>query len=194
MQPTFHQIVATGNLEHIREAVAAGADVNAQSTALEERPLSTAISSIEDLAIRHEVVALLLDAGANPKLLDDQNERLGPLFKAVLAQDAQSLQLLLHAGADPNGELGTERESLYDWAEFDYRYENGWLGAFPEAPSESDRMPEEAWLNFLERIATRAGKPLPHHLQVLRRAGALSYSEISRTSLRDDTSQETPPK
>jgi len=51
---------------------------------------------------------------------DDDEELLGPLFSAMLAQDATSLQILLTAGADPALEHRGLGETLYEAAEVDY--------------------------------------------------------------------------
>ena len=58
----------------------------------------------------------MLEFAADPCLLGEEN--LGPLFEAVLSNDAQVMRLLLEHGADPNKE-GNDPETLYDWAEFD---------------------------------------------------------------------------
>lgn len=46
----------------------------------------------------------------------------GPLFSAIIQADYVGLALLLAYGADPREEHDMG-ESLYDWSEFDYRYE-----------------------------------------------------------------------
>jgi ankyrin repeat protein len=48
-----------------------------------------------------EVVALLLDAGADPDDDADNPARVRPVHAAAAARDAESLRLLLEAGADP---------------------------------------------------------------------------------------------
>lgn len=185
MGDRLHEIVKTGDASAICDAIRAGANVNELSAGpFERRPLSTAISEIEDVNVRHEVVCLLLRSGADPRLMDDEAERLGPLFQAVLLQDAVSLRLLLDAGADPNEELGTDGESLYDWAEFDYRYECDWL-PLPEEPTRDDKSSEQSWLDFLDYLAVKYGKPCPEHLRVLRLRGALRMRE-RRCQPRDD--------
>lgn len=178
MTTPFHTAVATGDLDAVSSTLERGQDVNALCDGVRKRALSIAISGIEDVVTRHAMLKLLLSAGADPRLLDDADERLGPLFQAVLLQDAGALELLLNAGANPNGELGTEGESLYDWAQFDYRYENNWVSGECEAPTEGDKATEETWLAYLDRMAEKYGKAPPDHLRLLRSRGALSITEL----------------
>jgi ankyrin repeat protein len=71
-------------------------------------------------------------AGADPKQVDESGY--GVLFSSVIAKDTKLIAYLLSRGADPNLEhdLG---EALYDWAEFDYRYDEYDLN-LPEKPTE----------------------------------------------------------
>jgi ankyrin repeat protein len=91
--PLF-EAVRTGDVEGIRDLVAAGGDVNARagdgSTAL----LRAAYTF--DL----EMAGVLIAAGAN---VDDANNYgVTPLLQASRTGDAPMIQLLLDAGADPN--------------------------------------------------------------------------------------------
>jgi hypothetical protein len=78
----------------------------------------------------HELVVELIRRGADPRLLTDDLG--GPLFSAVIIRDPEIVRLLLQAGAQPNDEWDGP-ESLHEWAEFDYRYEEYRLD-LPEEP------------------------------------------------------------
>lgn len=159
------------NIDGLVSAIMTGSDVNAFVVPGINRSLTLAIESFQCPAERQAALHILLDAGADPTLLDDDEEFLGPLFSAMLAQDAASLQILLAAGADPCLEHRLVGESLYEAAEFDYLLET-WMMEFPEQPTEADRVSEEAWLAFLQRIAVKHGKPEPACMLVLWNAGA----------------------
>lgn len=109
-----------------------------------------------------------------------------PLVKAIrLSNREQRLQLvkaLIRAGAEPNY-LVDGPESLYDWAEFDYRYEALVLNE-PIEPIDRDSESEDHWLAYLVRCSEFPGFDSPKHLQVLRRYGALTACKIDRESMR----------
>lgn len=159
------------SIEGLVSAIRAGGDVNELLMPDESRPLTLAVESFEIPSERHAALHILLGAGADPRLLDDDEEFLGPLFSAMLAQDAVSLQILLEAGADPAMELRGSGETLYEAAEFDYLLE-AWMMKLPEQPTEADRVSEEAWLDFLKRIAVNHGRPGPDCMSVLWSGGA----------------------
>jgi ankyrin repeat protein len=158
------------DMKGLVSAINAGADVNDFEKPNGERPLTVAVESFQCPAERHAALHVLLAAGASPKLLDDDEEFLGPLFSAMLAQDATSLQVLLAAGADPNLEHRVGH-TLYEATEFDYLLET-WMMKLPESPTEEDEASEETWLDFLTRIAIKHNKPKPDCMSVLWRAGA----------------------
>jgi hypothetical protein len=159
------------DLAALVSAINAGADVNDFMTPGDSRPLTLAVESFQSPAARNTAVRILLAAGADPKLLDDDEEFLGPLFAAVLARDPVSLQTLLAAGADPSLEHRDVGETLYEAAEFDYLLET-WMMKLPQQPADADKVSEEAWLSFLKRIAVTHGKPEPDCMSVLWNAGA----------------------
>jgi hypothetical protein len=72
---------------------------------------------------------------------------------------------------------GMGPESLYEWAEFDYRYEEYRLD-LPEEPSVHDLETQDAWLQFLERIAATHGTRPPDYLRLLRDYGAKTSREL----------------
>jgi len=78
----------------------------------------------------------------DPNLLDDEGS--GPLTSAMLAMDAEMIELLCSYGTKPNKVAGfSENEILYDWACFDYQYEVYDLN-LPGHPSEKDTKNAEA--------------------------------------------------
>jgi ankyrin repeat protein len=128
-----------------------------------------------ELPRRHEVVRLLLAAGANPNIPD--NDGLHAIWHAVLEMDTEMTRILLEAGADSNiAPDPDETETLYDWAEFDYRCNVHDL-RLPEEPTAQDSKDEDSWLQFLDRIATKHNKRRPDYLFLLRKFGALSRRE-----------------
>lgn len=130
-------------------------------------------------------VKTLIEVGADPGYRGDDGSG-DALFEAVLQQDAAVLELLLSHGANPTYIVDFP-ESLYDWAEFDYRYE-AWNLNSPIEPTESDRTSENHWLDYLDRCADFLGVPKPAHLRVLRSFGALCRSEMEeREKCRIDT-------
>ena len=127
---------------------------------------------------------MLLEAQSNPKLLDEVN--LGSLFEAVLWKDYRVLEILLKYGADPNAEVTREDnpQSLYDWAETDYRFDEFDFD-LPEEPTETDKLSEELWLEYLDRLAIKYEKRRPDYLQLLRRYGAKTFKELGENTARD---------
>ncbi len=170
MSTALRQSLESQDVQGLASAIEAGADVNEYVQPNGERPLTVAVESFECLTKRHTALRILLAAGADPTLLDDDEEFLGPLFSAMLAQDAMSLQILLAAGADPALEYRGIGGTLYEAAEFDYLLET-WMMELPVQPTEADKASEEAWLGFLKRIAVEHGKPEPDCMLVLWSAG-----------------------
>jgi len=160
------------DLPKAEELLRAGADINAPGK-YGDSLLCEVIGPIHDKIERLTITKFMLEHGANPCLLAPEGS--GPLFKAVIAQDTEVLKLLLDYGADPNREhdLG---ESLYAWAEFDYRYEAYDLKT-PETPTDAEKVSEDAWLQYLDRLAIKHGKRRPDYLFLLRERGALTAAE-----------------
>lgn len=159
--------ITAGDAEAIRQLVSTGHDANGLSES-GDTPLTVAVSSIEDAGLRRQIVELLLSLGSLPK---PNPKGCGPLFSAVIQMDYDVLALLLAHGADPNQEHDMG-ESLYEWAEFDYRYE-AWDLELPESSTDADRASEAAWLEFLDRLAVKFGKQRPTGLRLLLEHGAM---------------------
>lgn len=164
----------------IREDIAAvkclieqGADVNALDE-FGDSILATSCLFLDNPEFRYQAVELLLKHGADPKQVDQEST--GPLFNAVIVKDTRLVKLLLDHGADPNTENMSD-ETLYDWAEFDYRYDEYRL-ELPEEPTVEDGATEEQWLHFLDRLAIKYGKRRPDYLFLLRAAGAKTWREL----------------
>ena len=170
------------DLSRVWKLLENGADINAQNE-LEETVLNEIVDKLQDDPDRYKVVTFLLNHGADPKILD--KERCGPLQNAMFVMDTEMLKLLLEHGADPNAESGsTDNETLYDWAEIDYRYQI-YDFHLPEDPTEADRVDEESWLSYLERLAAKYHKRPPLHLRLLRSYGARCADELRSDTQHD---------
>ena len=163
------------NLDRAAELIRGGVDINARNEHGESL-LHAVIRPIQEDAERRAVVRFMLDHGADPSLICPDGS--GPLFHGVLAQDTEVLRMLLDYGADPNREH-EDGETLYEYAEFDYRHETYDLN-LPEKPTDADKISEEAWLAFLDRLAVKYGKRRPDHLFLLRERGALKMAEMKQ--------------
>lgn len=111
-------------------------------------------------------------------MTNEENSRASRTFiTTATPKDTRILKLLLDHGADPNKEhdLG---EPLYNWAEFDYRYDEYGIQLLPEEPTEEDKSTEDEWLQFLDRLAIKHGKRRPDYLFLLRAAGAKTWREL----------------
>lgn len=171
-----------GDLDRATQLLQAGADINARDE-YGDPLLKRVISDwgmIENRfeGSRFEVVRFMLDHGADPKLLNDEDS--GPLFSAVIDRNEELLRLLLEAGADPNRERDYP-ESLYDYAKFNYRFDtypetDGM--ELPEDSAEEDRANQDTWLEFLDRVAIKHGRPRPTLLRLLRQFGAKTTAEL----------------
>ncbi len=164
--------IKSQNVSAINALLAAGADPN-HTDEYGDSALMEACDSWHDPEKRLMMVRALLDAGADPQYTDKDGG--GVLFSCVIAKDANLIEHLLTRGANPNKEHDMG-EPLYDWAEFDYRYDEYDLN-MPEDPTDEDRKSEEAWLGYLSRLASKYGKNPPDYLIALRRAGALTGRE-----------------
>lgn len=175
MRNNLMQAIKNEDLSLIDKILQEGADINEQND-FGESVLSDAVEILADSFNRYGVVKFLLEKGADPKILD--SERSGCLQNAVLVMDTKMLELLLDSGADPNAEVGfTDSETLYDYAEEDYRYRI-YDFQLPEKPNEEDRADEDSWLNYLQRLAQKYDKREPDHLFLLRTRGAKSAFEL----------------
>ena len=175
MSEALQNALTEADLARAADLLRAGADINARTT-FGDSLLAEVIAVISDETERRAVVQFMLDHGADPGLLDQEGG--GPLFAAVIAQDAEVVRLLLDRGADPNREHDMG-EPLYDWAEFDFRYETFGL-SLPETPTDADKASEDAWLQFLDRLAVEYGRRQPDYLVLLRERGALTHAEQQR--------------
>ena len=180
-----YEAAIRGDFHQVNALVAAGPNLNALN--------STGDTLLHDIVFRlaedqsqlcGDALRLLLQLGADPNILDDDG--FSALAAAMLYMDSELLGILLSAGADPNRPKGLcESDSFYDWAEYDYCY-NVWMrdnAEFelmnpPEESTEADRISEDSWLDYLDRMAVQYGVRRPDHLFLLRRYGAKSAQEI----------------
>jgi hypothetical protein len=187
----FVASASAGDIEAIRTQVAQGFDLNCTDR-LGDTVLERVISELACCSAtpRYEVIREMLHLGADPGLLSDDGS--SPLFTATLHMDSEMLRILLDAGADPNqplrillgagvepGVLSTDAidESLYDWAEFAYRYEV-WHSRLPAPATAADTADQGSWLLYLDRLAVTYGKRRPDYLRLLRARGALALAEV----------------
>ncbi len=163
----------------LREMAAGGADFNETDkwgTSLLSDVLETLYR--EECPFRYEVATLLVELGADVNILDREGS--GPLNRALLHMDTKMLRFLLDAGADPNPNQFVEfnGESLYDDAEFDYRWLHVFFNGLPEKPTDEDHKSEESWLAFLDRLAIKYNVRRPDYLFLLRVYGGRRRSEL----------------
>ncbi|MGS0941475.1 ankyrin repeat domain-containing protein [Pseudomonas luteola] len=153
--------------------------------------VTASLSEETELKHRGRVVEFLIAAGADPNQLGDEGT--SALTAAILAMDSELLEVLLNAGADPNLPSGFfNRQTLYDWAVMDYMHETWTLPRLISTESSSkniflpnthDSNDENMWLLELDRCAIEAGLRRPDYLFILRRYGALSFSERQADTL-----------
>jgi ankyrin repeat protein len=91
------EAAATGRAARVRELLAADPEARHART-----PEGFTTLGLAAFLGGPEVVALLLEAGADPDDDADNPARVRPVHAAVAARDLESLRLLLAAGADPD--------------------------------------------------------------------------------------------
>ena len=186
----FLNSACAGDMDAMGRQAAAGFDCNSLDQF--DRPLLEII--IGDLEFvpnipKYEVVQEMLRLGANVRQLN--SDGLGPLFAAVLNMDTEMLRILLDAGADPNREIErASKETLLDWALWDYRYE---IWNCSEVICEpDDDYDVDYWshadsrLRHLDQLAIKYGRRRPDHLLLLRERGALTIYEVVHGQVKDD--------
>ncbi len=129
----------------------------------------------DDKPYKYSIVKTLIKLGADPKICGPESG--GPLVSPMLKMDTEMLKILFEAGADPNVNGFTENELIYDWAEFDYRYQVLGINP-PDEPTEEDEKNEDTWLNYLDRTAVKHNDRRPDYLFVFRKYGARSIKEL----------------
>ena len=91
------EAAAAGRAHRVRELLAADPEARHQRT-----PEGFTTLGLAAFLGGPHVVALLLEAGADPDDDADNPARVRPVHAAAAARDPESLRLLLEAGADPN--------------------------------------------------------------------------------------------
>ena len=184
MSKALIEAIANLDMDAVERELAAGADLNALGQ-YGEPPMIKAMGDYyatrhpetkDDEECRAFAVAFFSDLirlGADPHWLDDEGG--GILISPIFAQDEAMMTMLLEHGVDPNLGLRYPTETVYDFAEFDYRFETNL--PFGD-PTPEDRVNPDAWLRFLDCEAIAYGKPRPDFLFALRRHGALTTREL----------------
>ena len=162
------------DLEAARLALETGADPNYLEGANSDSILNEAVSWIEGPDLRMAMIRLLLESGADPNLIQDEN--LVPLYAALKRRDVDLVRWLLDYGADPNL-VGNGPGSIYDNAEFDYRFYVWDLKLDLTLPLEAGATPDEL-LEYMDQQAADCGMPRPDHLILMRQRGAKTLREI----------------
>jgi uncharacterized protein len=91
------EAAATGRADRVRELLAQDPQARHERT-----PEGFTTLGLAAFLGGAEVVAILLEAGADPDDDADNPNRVRPVHAAAAARDPESLRLLLEAGADPN--------------------------------------------------------------------------------------------
>lgn len=179
---------AAGEFERVKQLAQAGADLDAldDGETLLDRAVSALTLPDPVPAFAADMLRVLLQLGADPNRPGD--ESMTALHTAMLVRNVELMRILLESGAEPNGMPGSSPgETLYDWAEFDYRYSTwdepfGLQGSLmpPDAPTAADKASEDAWLLYLDRCAVKHGARRPDYLFLLREFGARTATELGR--------------
>ena len=183
-QKRFVASAAIGDLNAMRAMVAKGFDVNVTNKSGESVFAEVMYSLLQEqdcygsnsTAYRYEVVRHLLLWGASPN--GHEVLAAGPLVFAAMHMDSEMIEILIDAGAEVNAArvFGGVPETVYDSAEFEYRYAV-WYDCMEEADN-AYRGDEDEWLAGLDRAARRLDRCRPQHLRLLRDRGALSFREM----------------
>ena len=96
--PSIHQAAYQGNIEAVKQFIAAGADVNAKSSRNGSTPLHNAASGDHK-----EIAELLIAAGADVDAKDENGHT--PLFNAAYWGRKEIVELLIANGADVNAKI-----------------------------------------------------------------------------------------
>ncbi len=182
------EAAAAGNFEQVQQLVQAGADLNVlvDRETLLDHAVSAFTMSVPTPPFAADMLRLLLQLGADPNFPDD--EGMTALHTTMLAQSVELMRILLEGGATPNGMPGfNSDQTLYDWAEEDYRYST-WYEPFhtggslypPDKPTLDDEADGDAWLLYLDRCAVKHGARRPDYLFLLREFGARTAAELER--------------
>jgi hypothetical protein len=170
------------DVEKFRDLVASGVNLNAINDV--GQPLIHSVEAATageqgDPTERIHLLAMLADLGADLNALANDDSSI--LIGAIIDQDLETLGWLLDHGVDPNRGCGEPWETVYDFANFVYGYENG-IGfnhRLAERP-EHDLLDDGARLEYLDREAQALGCRRPDYLFLLKEREALSGMEIAR--------------
>lgn len=185
------EAATAGDFEQVQRLVQAGVDLNVLidgDTLLDRVTFDLAMEEPVP-AFAADMLRLLLLLGADPNFPGD--EGMTALHSAMLKQNVELMRVLLEGGAAPNDMPGfSPGETLYDWAEFEYRYSTwdepyGLQGSLmpPDAATADDEASEDAWLLYLDRCAVKHGARRPDYLFLLREFGAKTAKELKAGSI-----------
>ncbi len=87
----LYRAAAENDAQLLQKAISEGADINHSA------PLPLIVAAQKG---HHDIIRLLLDAGANPNLTDNKNQT--ALYIATVNQHEQVVEILLKGGASPN--------------------------------------------------------------------------------------------
>ncbi|MGN8158871.1 ankyrin repeat domain-containing protein [Salinisphaera sp. RV14] len=165
--------VRYGDLVLLRKLLQNGVDPDTVSES-GEGLIRLACTAWETNQFPADTVRLLLEAGAKP------NHPSGggcEMMAAIFNGRFEVVELLLRYGANPNSHVDGS-ETIYELAEFDYRYEQYGL-TLPEEPTEQEKSDEDAWVAMLVRLAGKYAKRSPQELLTLRAYGAKTIIELN---------------
>ncbi|MEI7840757.1 MAG: ankyrin repeat domain-containing protein [Methylococcaceae bacterium] len=169
-----------GNLETVSSMVANGFDLTTINKLGESvlTEICLELFAYETISHRYDALKLLLELGADVNQITDKDGTTA-LGNAGFSADTELFRILLDAGANPNCRI--DGETLYEWCEFDYRYET-WDLTLPEKVPENARIHQNSWLLWLDEIAIKYQRRRPDHLFLLREYGARTSAELENNN------------
>ena len=136
----FFEAAKTGDTQTIMSFIKRGIDVNMQFFTQHSCGYTALIAAI--IYKNNDAVRILLDAGANPNIQDEDNRtaliHASEVFSYLAAFDRDIIKAMLEAGADPNIKDSWGRTALMGFAQNDYRCDQDVITMLLEAGADPE--------------------------------------------------------